>query len=502
MNLKKIITGILFGLSIPVMADTAHDSVVWEKLKDNTARLQIVGYVNPHPSVLGQASVWSVGAETMDRNYAIFDNYKEYLGQTGVGYARLQSGWQRCEPEKGKYDFEWLDKHVEGCLEQGVQPWMCLCYGNKIYATEHDLGAAIFSEGPTMDAWVRYVKEVAKRYKGKVTMYEVWNEPERDEYPELYARLFVNTAKAIRSVDKDVKIAGFGAISPEHSYIRKALDKIQEYGGIKYMDYLTYHAYWPTPEDITDEVIRLKEDVDRYSPSIRLLQGETGCPAQLEYGHALYSYEWTETSQAKWDCRNMLNHFRMGIPYSVFTMVDLHYGWMMQSFGLLRMNLRKEFQYKRPKYYMVRNVTSVFDGSMKASEDIEIEHNSTKKVSSYALVKNGTKVGFAIWFNGEIPSNSLERDLLTVKVNGLGLKDPVYVDMITGTVHSLASRRADLGFDNPEAVPERKNHPDFCKFKELPVWDAPILVIERSAIDIVETDPNKRTTDPFWPNRY
>jgi hypothetical protein len=118
------------------------------------------------------------------------------------------------------------------------------------------------------------------------------------------------------------------------------------------------------------------------------------------------------------------------------------------------------------------------------------------------LVKNGTKVGFAIWFNGEIPSNSLERDLLTVKVNGLGLKDPVYVDMITGTVHSLASRRADLGFDNPEAAPERKNHPDFCKFKELPVWDAPILVIERSAIDIVETDPNKRTTDPFWPNRY
>jgi len=33
MTAKKIITALLLGLSIPAMADTAHDSVVWENLR-------------------------------------------------------------------------------------------------------------------------------------------------------------------------------------------------------------------------------------------------------------------------------------------------------------------------------------------------------------------------------------------------------------------------------------------------------------------------------------
>ena len=41
-----------------------------------------------------------------------------------------------------------------------------------------NLNARLFGEGPVMDAWDRYVEAVVKRYKGKVSMYEVWNEPD------------------------------------------------------------------------------------------------------------------------------------------------------------------------------------------------------------------------------------------------------------------------------------------------------------------------------------
>lgn len=61
---------------------------------------------------------------------------------------------------------------------------------------------------------------------------------------------------------------------------------------------------------------------------ITLLQGETGCPGQLEYGHAMSWIEWNEYSPVKWDLRQMLSQFSIGVPYSVFTMVDLNYGWM------------------------------------------------------------------------------------------------------------------------------------------------------------------------------
>ncbi len=73
----------------------------------------------------------------------------------------------------------------------------------------------------------------------------------------------------------------------------------------------------------------------------------------LEYGHAMNYYEWSEYKQAKWDLRRMANDFRLEIMSNIFTMVDLQYENMLQSFGLIRMNLRKKVVYKRPSYYAV-----------------------------------------------------------------------------------------------------------------------------------------------------
>lgn len=501
--MKKFLFVLALSLTVSFAAwgGKSHESVVWAKIKGYTAHLPFIGYINPHPSSLTEPSWWSVGCETLDRDFANFDHYKAYLGETGVGYARLQSGWEKCEKRKGKYDFAWLDTIVDGVLEEGVHPWMCLCYGNKLYSGDSNLGACFPAEGEAMDAWLRYVKAVVKRYKGKVTMYEIWNEPDRDEHPELYGVLFARTAKAIREVDSQVKIAAFGAISPEHIYIMKAMETIAQENAVKYIDYVTYHAYWPTPERISPYVVKLQQGMQSYSSSIKLLQGECGCPAQLEYGHALYGFEWTEFSQSKWDCRNMLNHFGLGIPYSVFTMVDLNYGWMLQSYGLLRMNLRSEVQYKRPKFFMVRNVTSVFRHDIKAREDDMIFVNSPRQVRKFALEKEGKSIGFAIWFCDGIPSGDYQRENINVSVGDFGLKDPVYVDLLTGTVHSLNTIIADQAFPNPEAAPQNKQYPVTCAFEGLPVWDAPIVVMERSELDITDSDPSPITTNPFWSTR-
>ena len=88
-----------------------------------------------------------------------------------VGYdTRLQSGWAKCEPKKkGRYEFAWLDHHVDGLIELGIHPWMCLCYGNPLYTDGgKDLNARLFGDGPIMDAWLKYVQQVVRRYKGKV----------------------------------------------------------------------------------------------------------------------------------------------------------------------------------------------------------------------------------------------------------------------------------------------------------------------------------------------
>ena len=355
-------------------------------------------------------------------------------------------------------------------IARGIRPWMCLCYGNPIYSKHGlDLNAKLFEDGPIMDAWLRYVKATVKHYKGKVSMWEVWNEPDGrtnlDSYA-LYANLFVRTANAIKEVDPEAKIAAFGSCSPDREYIRQALALINEAGGISLIDYITYHTYWPIPELVAPAVKKLREDVDKYNPAIGFLQGETGCPAQLEYGHAMKNLEWTEYSQAKWELRQAMTHWTMGIPYSFFTMVDLNYGWMIQSFGLIRMNGNKEPVYLRPKYYAVQHVTSIFTPELSASDAVNVTVSGNAEYRSTGICKDGKNIGTLVWLCGDRPSDTLERRLFDVCISGAEIKDPVYVDLVSGYVHSLKVRRnaGTIGLE------------------DLPLWDAPVLIIDRSAV--------------------
>lgn len=71
-----------------------------------------------------ETSRWPIGGETLDRDYADYHFYKEYLGPLGAKSIRLQGGWAKCEQEKGVYDFEWLDKIIDDALARGVKPWI------------------------------------------------------------------------------------------------------------------------------------------------------------------------------------------------------------------------------------------------------------------------------------------------------------------------------------------------------------------------------------------
>src|SRR3954462_9869448 len=65
------------------------------------------------------ASPWSIGGETLDRDFAIYAHYKEYLGPLGAKRIRLQAGWAKCEKSKGINSWEWLDHVIDDAVAQG-----------------------------------------------------------------------------------------------------------------------------------------------------------------------------------------------------------------------------------------------------------------------------------------------------------------------------------------------------------------------------------------------
>ena len=148
-----------------------------------------------------KSSNWAVGAETMGRDYTIYANWKKYLGPLGVKRARIQSGWAKTEQEKGKYDWAWLDEIIPDMIDQGVQPWVCLCYGNPIYSGGGGtgLGGGLPSTPEAKNAWEAFVDAFVERYGDQVVEWEVWNEPQGGvKGVPGYGDLVVRTAEVIR----------------------------------------------------------------------------------------------------------------------------------------------------------------------------------------------------------------------------------------------------------------------------------------------------------------
>ena len=274
--MKKILTFALLltvaAAFLPARAQNTplKPSVTYEKMKANAARLPEIGEIVTQAPDLSKEYWWSIGCETLDRDFADFDKFKDYFVELGIGYARLQSGWAKTEKEKGKYDFAWLDHIVDGLIERGVKPWMCLCYSNPIYNEGSvTLGSAIFTDKETVKAWNKYVEAVAKRYKGKVTMYEVWNEPKfTPANVEPCANLYINTAESIRKHDKNVPIAAFGlhGLPKSTDWVRQVFESVKAKGKAHLLDKLTYHTYFPCPESSVAPVKELKRPSRRSLP--------------------------------------------------------------------------------------------------------------------------------------------------------------------------------------------------------------------------------------------
>lgn len=475
---KKILSLLsLFILSgsLNYSLDAQHWSLTMKNIMLNAPDMEEAGVLYVAPDMRNHR--WSVGCETLDRDYADFSKYKEHLGALGVGYARIQSGWAKCEQKKGKYDFAWLDEVVDGICSYNVKPWMCLCYGNPIYGAQKSLGSVIFEDEETMNAWCRYVETVVKRYKGKVAMWEIWNEPnlhENSKYPDKYANLLSKTVDVIKSVDEDAVIIGFGASRIPLAYVKSVMDDMQEENKVGTLDYISFHPYYENPDDAMPEILRLKALVEKYSDEISLFQGECGCPAVLEWGHALRYHEWSEYSQAKWDLRRMANDFSINIPSSIFTLVDLQYPNMQQSFGLVRMNLLKEPVYRRPAFYGVRNMCALLKENYSPDGTVEYVSNSAREIKTVAIKdENGKRIGVMLWFGDRIPDSSLERTPVDVTLKGVDFKEPVYVDPLTGKVYRLDIKRGG-NFDGN------------LKIYDLPLWDCPVFIMDKAYVGMVD----------------
>lgn len=430
----------------------------------------------------------TIGCETLDRDYADYEQYKDYLTPLGMKKIRLQAGWAKTEKEKGVYDFEWLDRIIDDAAGRGMTILLETSYGNPIYpggGTPY-LKGGWPSSPEALRAWDNWVRAMAERYKGKVSEWEVWNEPDINyeqikDYKSI-VDLNIRTAEIIKEVDSEAKIAALAlALIDNTELVDKCLAEISRRGKTDLFEWITYHQYMYRPEDMYPLVDTLRKVVAKYSDKIILRQGESGCPSESGYAGALSENDWNETSQAKWDLRRIFSDHGRDIPSGVFCLSDFIYAKgdafsSMNVKGLLQINEKKEIVRPKLSYSAMRNLVAVYDllGTRIPSEGLSMDTGKEYSAFRYTDEKTGTGLDtFLFWFDGEIPSNTNNPEATDILLKNANMKSPVLVDFLTGEIRKI----------KPENMEVTDND---IVFKKIPVYDSPMMITDLSLLKLSE----------------
>ncbi len=462
-------------------------------------RLIKIGKIEPKNSLEIEKSRIGLGFEKLDRD--AFDPEKAYdlVFETGIKWARIQSGWQKTEREKGVYDFGWLDTIVDNLLTRGIQPWLCLCYGNDLYteSAKTVYGAVgcppIFTE-EEKTAWANYVKAVVTRYKGKITHYEVWNEPDgiwcwKHGASGTELGLFtVDTAKAIREVDTVCKIIGGVVCLYELSFLVDAF----EVGMGDCIDAVSFHEYTYDETKVFSRVKAYRGVINQYNPKIKLIQGESGSQSRGDGAGALKGCAGTPRIQAKQLLRHTLVDLMSEVEFtSYFSCMDMKEALRgkvgdkasQKDFGYFGIigadfdeNGNATGKYTpKASYYALQNVTAMFSGNCKVSV-VPVLHQSedSRRMGRVqeAPVSEITSGGFVLEDGRKAYVYWKPTDLLTIEYNG------------TTTVELLTEKEeiqlVDLYDGNIYQIPKNMITQTGLKTKQLkniPLKDYPLVLI-------------------------
>lgn len=439
-----------------------------------------IGKIRPLHAREIESSNWSAGAETMDRDYTVYENWSEHLGPLGVKKARLQSGWAKTERAAGVYDWNWLDAIIQDMRAQGVEPWMCLCYGNTVYQGGGGtrLGAAIPVSPEARAAWLRFVRGIVARYKDAIDEWEVWNEPNHGgNAPEVYADFLVDTARAVRSIQPDATIVSMSLAGVDVQYASDVLRILSDRDHLHLVDEISYHPYSKNPDDSYRAVARLREAVAGFSPRLSIRQGENGAPSEYRETKALSRYPWTETSQAKWALRRMLGDLGRGIPSSYFAIMDMNYPDEINRKGLLRANGDQTVQRRKPAYYAVQHLAAVFTDRLEGVPGLAWETSTSRSLSLFAFENpHSGKSAAVFWFDGEIPSDSPAVYPVDIVLYGADFERPVFADLASGGIYPI-----------PAGSWSRAGN--VHRFSGAPCLDSPVMIADESLIPMVRYEP-------------
>jgi len=457
---------------------------------------ELLGFLPYRKSIDVPKSPIGVGYEVLDRDKYDFAKTLSLMKNSGAKWARVQSGWNKTEKEKGRYDFAWLDEIVNGLLEIGIRPWISISYGNALYTVNENAKDGYITDVPlhygeeAVQGWENYVSALAEHYKGRVSYWEVWNEPNagfwgHEPNPGEYVELVKITAKQVHKRQPDAKIIG-GAISGG-GCCNQYISGLIKHNIVEHIDIFSYHPYGLHPElNIEQRFKYFKNAFAATGKNIELWQGECGRPsASVVKGRG---WKLTTANQARYLTRRILTDLRLGFDMtSYFLVADLNglngYGGDNNSGGFHHQGIIDAVDYKpKPAFFALQSMAYLFDSETKYLDDacLEIRSYQSYQLASifdYYAITAGFLRGNIPIYSYYVPENiDIDYGCKRCNVNmwvkpEFHFKQPILIDPITRKVYKFRQELKD--------VPKFRG---IFRFKGMPLLDYPLFISDLSLV--------------------
>jgi hypothetical protein len=160
-----------------------------------------------------------------------------------------QTSWAQVEPADDAWDFSILDRAVGNIRSHGAQPLIVLGQTPAWAASEPTqayYGPGANTMPRSLAEWREYVAQVATRYRGTVSEYEIWNEPNVVGFwagtPQQMAELARSAYEVIKGINPTATVTtpGFVVRRPaQQSWFGRYLQT----GAARYADVINVHLY-------------------------------------------------------------------------------------------------------------------------------------------------------------------------------------------------------------------------------------------------------------------
>jgi hypothetical protein len=348
---------------------------------------------------------------------------------TGAGWNREEIRWNLVQKPSGAFDFSLVDEAVDKSRARGLNVLGLLVYNRNNEKTM-----------PNLDDWNNYVKNTVQHFAGRVTYWQVWNEPENNDYlaganPADYARLLRASYATIKAANPNAKVVTAGV----NGFAVPWVEKMLAAGGEGQYDILAVHPYVrfntsPEAKYWADNQLAYFLAMNRRHGNKPVWATEFGWTTAGNDGTAV-----SESAQGNYIARALVTGLSAGLEKMILYQFRDEGG--NDSFGLVRGNWTSP----KPSYSIYKNLVTRLSGA-KYVDKIDLTDTGRQVIDNFE--------SSAAWNPFNVDPNTSTTTISNEQVHGggkalkvsYGLNGGAYIEMGPSGSAQLNGQPSKIGF--------------------------------------------------------